>query len=312
MLACNKYTCMNAGEKLTSVLPNFLIVGAQKAGTTSLLSILKNHSQIYLHPKKELHFFDRDSDYEDGVKFYASYFRNTGSAKAIGEATPAYLFLPEIPGRIVETIGSEIKIIAILRNPADRAFSQYRMLVNMGLEKRTLEEAFLFNLNRIRNQGITYEKETSYLDRGLYSVQLENYFKTFPREQVRVFLFEEDFLKHPSTMIRDIQEFLEVDFEELNTMIRDIPAKRVKNEKLDHVLNTAHPLNQFFKMAIPSKKIRAFIKLKVNGLNTDSTKPGADWDMWRERLIREGFYDDIKKTETLLERDLSGWYKDVV
>lgn len=303
---------MNAGEKLTSVLPNFLIVGAQKAGTTSLFSILKNHSQIFLHPKKELHFFDRDSDYEDGVKFYASYFRNTGSAKAIGEATPAYLFLSEIPGRIVETIGNEIKIIAILRNPVDRAFSQFRMLSNMGMEKRTLDEAFLFNLNRIRNQGITYEKETSYLDRGLYSVQLENYFRVFPKKQIRIFLFEDDFLNNISKMTGDIQEFLEVDFEDLNTLVRDIPAKKVKNEKVDQVLNTAHPLNQFLKKAIPSKKLRAFIKLKMNGLNTDITIPEADWVMWRKRLIREVFYDDIKKTETLINRDLSGWYKDVV
>jgi hypothetical protein len=303
---------MSAGQKLTSVLPNFLIVGAQKAGTTSLYSILKQHSQIYMHPKKELHFFDRDSDYEDGVNFYASYFRNTGEASAVGEATPAYLFLPEIPGRIVETLGGEMKIIAILRNPVDRAFSQFRMLANMGLEKRSLEEAFSFNLNRLRNQGITFEKETSYLDRGLYSVQIENYFRFFSKEQIRIFLFEDDFLNNTSKMISDIQEFLEVDVEELNTMVREIPARRVKNDRVDQMLNTAHPVNQFLKKVIPSKKLRAFVKLKMNGLNTENKKPEADWDMWRERLIKTVFYDDIKKTETLINRDLSGWYKGFV
>lgn len=303
---------MNAGKNLTSVLPNFLIVGAQKSGTSSLYSMLKQHSQIYLHPKKELHFFDVDADYEDGVSFYASYFRDTGQAKAIGEATPAYFFLPEVPDRIANTLGKDVKIIAILRNPAERAFSQYRMLVNLGLEKRSLDRVLEDNLNRLNRQGLTFEKETSYLDRGFYSVQIENYLKVFPAKNIRIFLFEEDFLKGTPKMLREIQEFLEVDHEELNTLVKETPARQVKNQKMDQVLNSAHPLNQFVKKAIPSKRIRAFIKFKMNSINTSSSRLDANWDVWRSRLIRDVFHDDIRKTEILLNRSLSRWYEGIV
>lgn len=310
MFACNKYTCMNAGHNLTAALPDFLIVGAWKAGTSSLYSMLNQHSRIYLHPKKELHFFDVDRDYEDGVNFYASYFRDTGTAKAVGEATPAYLFDPAVPGRIVETLGREVKIIAMLRNPVDRAFSQYRMLVNRGLEKRTPDEIFTFCIKRFQSQGITFEKEASYLDRGLYSRQIENYFRVFPRKQVRLFLFEDDFLKDPESMIREIQDFLEVDFENLNTTISETVANRINNEKVDQLPDTPNPVNQFLKKIIPAQTIRTLMKHKMNALNAGATLAETDWDGWRRRLTREVFYDDIKKTEALIGRDLSGWYKD--
>jgi hypothetical protein len=310
MLPNNEHEYYDGGQKHTSVLPDFLIVGAQKAGTTTLYSILRQHSQIYMHPKKELHFFDRESKYAAGINYYASFFSDTGNAKAIGEATPAYLFLPEIPGRIAETLGKEVKIIIILRNPVARAFSQYRMLVNMGLEKRTLDETLNYNLQRFKNQGITFEKDTSYIDRGLYAVQLEQYLKFFPAENIRVFVFEEDLLRNAALMTEKIQQFLEVNFENLNTLVKETPARRVRNEKVEQVLNTAHPVNQFFRRVIPSKKVRAFIKFKMNSLNTNPAHLDADWDNWRERLMKEVYIEDISKTETLIGRDLSGWYRD--
>lgn len=311
MLACNKYVCMNAGKNLTSVLPNFLVIGAQKAGTTSLFDILKQHSRIYMHPKKELHFFDRDQDYEDGVNFYAAYFRDTGNAQAIGEATPIYLFLPHVPQRIKDTLGKEIRLIAILRNPADRAFSQYKMMVNKGLEKRSLKEALDANINRLKS-GFSQDIITTYLDRSFYSYQIENYFNTFSRENIRVYLFEEDFVDNRKEMIRDIQEFLEVEYEDLITHVKSVPNTKVKSGYFDKVLNSPHPVNQFFKRVIPSEKMRARLKYTMNNLNTKNAVRDADWEGWRRRLIRDVFYGDIKKTEELIGRDLSGWYKDMV
>ena len=311
MLACNKYVCMNAGKNLTSVLPNFLMIGAQKSGTTSLFDILKQHSRIYLHPKKELHFFDVDQDYEDGVNFYASYFRDTGNAAAIGEATPIYLYLPHVPGRIKETLGSEIRLIAILRNPADRAFSQYKMMVNKGLEKRSMPEAFEANASRLKD-GFSQDIITTYLDRGFYSFQIENYFNTFPQENIRVYLFEEDFLDNRKEMIRDIQGFLEVDYEDLTTYVKSVPDAKVKSGYFDKVLNSPHPVNQFFKRVIPSEKTRARLKYRMNSLNAKNPVRDVDWEGWRRRLIRDVFYEDIKKTEELIGRDLSGWYKGLV
>ncbi|MCF8365879.1 MAG: sulfotransferase [Bacteroidales bacterium] len=249
-----------------SILPNFLIVGTQKAGTSSLFDILNQHSQIYLPPVKEVHFFDRDEVFIKGKAFYANYFSEAGKAKAVGEASPSYLFLPEVPGRIRQTLGDDVKIIIILRNPANRALSHYKMLFEMGLETRSLEEVLEDNLQSIRT-SLNYDKATSYLDRGMYAFQLENYFRIFPRENIRIYLFEEDFVEMRKNMIHDIQDFLGLDFENVSTYFKSMPYVSPKNKQIDQMLNTAHPLNQFFKHVIPFKKLRIFIKYHFNKIN---------------------------------------------
>lgn len=301
---------MNAGQHHRIRLPDFLIIGAQKAGTTSLFDILKQHSKIYLHPKKELHFFDRDQDFQNGRDFYSSYFVDAGDDQVAGEATPIYLFLPGVPLRIREMLGADIKIIIILRNPADRAFSHFKMEVAAGREKRSFEEAIGENIRRLKS-GFDHNILTSYLDRGFYASQLENYLKAFSKEQIRVYLFEHDFLDNRQQMIGDIQDFLNLDHEDISTLVKSVPESKPKNRQLDQVLNTGHPFNRLAKRVIPSKKMRDFIKLKMNGLNTAKPTMDVDWDVWRQRLIREVFYQDIKKTETLTGHDLRRWYRDL-
>lgn len=309
MLVCSRYACMSAGEKLRAKkLPNFLIVGAQKTGTTSLFDILNQHSQIYLPQQKEIHFFDVDESYAKGKSFYSSFFSEAGNAIAVGEASPSYLFLPNVPERIFETLGSSVKIIIVLRNPADRAFSQYKMLAAMGHEKRGLDEVLQYNLEQIR-KALNFDKRTSYLDRGMYAFQIENYFRVFPKENIRVYLFEEDFLDNRKQMIYDLQAFLGVETENISTYIKAIPYSISKSEEMNKVLNTAHPLNQFFKRLIPSKKLRVFLKYHLNQINSKNAFENLDIEPWREKLIQEVFIDDIKKTEKLIGRKLSRWYE---
>jgi len=244
---------MSAGEKLrTKKLPNFLIVGAQKAGTTSLFDILNQHSQIHLPQEKEIHFFDVDKSYEKGKAFYSSFFSEAGNALAVGETSPSYLFLPKVPRRILDSLGKDVKIIIVLRNPADRAFSQYKMLAAMGREKRGLDEVLQYNMEQIE-KSLNFDKHTSYLDRGMYAVQIENYFSVFPKQNIRIYLFEEDFLENRKQMILDIQQFLGVEAENINTSIKALPYNKTKSKKMDVVLNMAHPLNRFFIRLVLSK-----------------------------------------------------------
>lgn len=106
------------------MLPNFLIVGAARAGTTSLYYYLKQHPDVFMSPKKEIDFFDVDKNFEKGLDWYERYFEGYTGQKAIGEASPLYMYLEKVPKRIAKVI-PDVKLIFILRNPVDRAYSHY-------------------------------------------------------------------------------------------------------------------------------------------------------------------------------------------
>ncbi len=289
-------------------LPNFLIVGAQKAGTTSLFDILNQHSQIFIPPEKELHFFDYETEVNKGLEYYASYFRAAGIAKAIGEASPSYLFYPEVAPRICKLLGNEVKIIILLRNPAERAFSHYKMMYAEGHEKRSIKEAISANRKSLAS-GINFDRITSYLDRSLYAFQLKNYFDHFPKENIKVILFEEDFVENRKATIAELQQFLGVDHEELSIHVKSYPTAKRRSNLADRLLNTAHPVNQFFKKIIPSKNLRMLIKYRLNEANSKVLLVRDEFDTIKPKLIKEVFFDDIKATEKLIGRDLGRWFK---
>ncbi|NCC73657.1 MAG: sulfotransferase [Sphingobacteriia bacterium] len=297
---------MKNDRKGCLILPNFLIVGTMKAGTTSLFDILNQHSQIYLPPQKELHFFDHDDQVNKGLEFYAQYFKDAGNAKAIGEASPSYLFYPEVAARIYTMLGEKMRIIVLLRNPAERAFSHYKMMLANGFEKRSFTEAITTNLQSLQ-KGINFDRVTSYLDRGFYASQLRNYNQFFPKENIKIVLFEEDFAENRKRTIRQIQKFLGVDYEDVVVSIKTMPTAKMRSANFDRVLNTAHPVNQFFKKMIPSKKVRKWIKYWLNEANNSELIPRDELEALKPKLINEVFYDDILETEKLIGRDLSRW-----
>ncbi|MBA3731354.1 MAG: sulfotransferase domain-containing protein, partial [Gammaproteobacteria bacterium] len=106
------------------MLPNFLIIGASRCGTTWMANNIKSHPDVFMPPKKELHFFD--ASFDKGWDYYASFFPDKKCARyrAIGEATPAYLYMPQV-ARLIKSRLPDVKMIVSLRNPIDRAYSQY-------------------------------------------------------------------------------------------------------------------------------------------------------------------------------------------
>jgi len=123
-------------------LPDFIIIGAMKSGTTTLHNILRQHSQIFLPPEKEIHYFDIDKNYTKGLDYYASFFNDAKRYQLIGEITPRYIWNSQIAQRIAKDLGTKTKLIAILRNPADRAFSHYKMNILNKSEKRSFDDVF--------------------------------------------------------------------------------------------------------------------------------------------------------------------------
>lgn len=206
------------------VSPDFIIIGAQKCGTTSLYNYLIQHPCIFPAFRKELNFFD--IGFQRGNLWYRSYFptafyktykeRIYNQNTITGEATPQYLFHPLAAERIAQTLPNA-KFIVLLRNPVTRAFSHFNHMKVRGFESLSFEEALeressimkaeLEKINQNRCYHCTDFLNHSYVSRGIYIDQLKRWMIFFPREQF-LFIKYEDFTTDPATSFRDALNFL--------------------------------------------------------------------------------------------------------
>ncbi len=209
-------------ERLTAPLhawPDFIIVGAQRAGSTSLHACLMQHPQIVSAAGKELHFFDLN--YGRGASWYRLQFprrcRLAGN-RITGEATPYYLFHPRVPGRIHRLLPG-VKLIALLRNPVDRAVSHFLHETRRKRETLPFDQALRVEAARLEPELRMMEADEfyhseahhrfAYQARGLYAEQLERYFRFFPRDQILA-LCSEEFFADPGRTLKDVFAFLGV------------------------------------------------------------------------------------------------------
>jgi hypothetical protein len=188
-------------------LPDFVIVGTQRGGTTSLYRYLTAHPEIGSALRKEVHYFDRY--YGKGIGWYLAHFPVRGEAPVVGEASPSYLFHPDVPQRARAAVPNS-KFIALLRNPADRAYSQYQMNVRKGFESLTFEDAIKKEperLSRSEDPDSLILQHCSYLKRGLYVDQLERWMSFFAHEQFLI-LKSEDLYKYPERVLSQSLAYL--------------------------------------------------------------------------------------------------------
>ena len=207
-------------------LPDFLILGAQKGGTTALYAYLRWHPGITGPSWKEVSYFDRH--YRRGASWYRGHFPIGAGDRLVGEASPGYLFHPLAPERVRATV-PEAKLIALLRDPVDRALSHYHHEVALGRETLSFEEAIEAEPERTRGEEQRLVREPgyfsrpwwdyTYLARGRYAEQLERWFAVFPREQLLV-LPSEDLAADPGQAYRRVLEFLEASPHELGSYPR--------------------------------------------------------------------------------------------
>ena len=203
--------------------PNFIILGAAKAGTTALYHYLQQHPQIYMTPLKETNYFalrgqhldfrgPGDDDYVNRMSItneaaYRAQFEGVRDEIAVGEASPLYLYHPETANRIRQTL-PDAKLIAFLRNPVDRAYSAFLHLVR---DNRESERDFAAALAREPERiAANYEHIWHYMSMGRYYEQLKRYYDRFPSEQIKVFLYR-DLRTEPTRVLREIHGFLGVD-----------------------------------------------------------------------------------------------------
>ena len=171
------------------VLPTFVIVGAQKAGTTSLWKVVASHPDVARPNRKEVHFFDRKFD--KGVDWYSGLFTLKPGQTQAGESTPIYMYDPVVRRRMIDTL-PDIKVVITLRDPVSRAYSHYWHTKRHGFEPHdTFEAAVAAEPERLANAGIIQRGRWSYLDRGRYVGQLQALEQAYGRAAMCITTLEE-------------------------------------------------------------------------------------------------------------------------
>lgn len=256
------------------VLPNFIIIGAQRSGTTYLYNILLTHPSVIPAFRKEVHFFDKN--FHRGLAWYRAHFptilekifnNSTNSCRTItGEASPYYLFHPHAPSRIRDLL-PKVKLIALLRNPIDRAFSHYHLAVGKQSESRPFllameDETKMLSmetdkvLNDPHHLSFPHQMH-SYLSRGLYAEQLRVWYGLFPKKNIHVILSEELF-EAPQEILCNLWRFLSI------SQI-DIPYSHEKVNKVDYEemdTETKRRLTAFYQPF--NRELEALIGRRVN------------------------------------------------
>lgn len=191
--------------------PNFLLIGAHKAGTSSLAAYLDAHPEVFVVPEKETHFFDEHFD--RGIAWYESRFDGARGERAVGEATPTYLYLDDALERMAHHL-PDVKLLVLLRNPVDRAYSHY-WWTRVVFERRTFEEAA-----RAEMAGARAPWGYGYVSDGLYLERLERLRHFYPRARLLVVILE-DFRVRTAEGYAEVCRFLGV---REDVMPRDLGA----------------------------------------------------------------------------------------
>lgn len=205
------------------VFPDLFILGAAKCGTTTLHACLDQHSDICMSSPKEPLFFE--AEYQRGLDFYwERYFAHYGGEQIVGESRHRNLYLPYVPARI-HAVNPKARLVVLVRNPIDRAFSHWWMLHRRNKDMQEFEEAIRSNLERLKKnlrmetpeEIARYERELpedglyrSYVDTGYYAEQIERFVRQFSPEQIRIFLLE-DLHQDPQAVVRKVCDFVGVD-----------------------------------------------------------------------------------------------------
>jgi hypothetical protein len=282
------------------VLPNFLIVGAPKSGTTSLARYLADHPDAWVVPEKELRFFDQH--YDLGRDWYRDRFAAAGSEQAIGEATPTYLINARAPARIAETL-PDVRLIAILRNPVDRAYSHYWHWRERLGETRSFEQVVEDELaGKANGSDPIWRPEAPetfpYLGYGRYAPQLENLARHFPPERILVLLFE-DLTERPAEVFGEVCRFLGIDDSAVPESVGRVEnAFRYYYPRWLWALFVRVKIGRF----LPGRAAAALYRAMVR-----EADPYPPMDPALRERLTEHFAPDNAALERRLGRDLSRW-----
>lgn len=294
-------------------LPNFVVIGAAKSGTTALYHYLGQHPEVYMSPQKETNFFafegqkvDFRGPGDEGISqssitdlvAYREQFAGVSGETAVGEASPWYLYLPSTAGNMRRHI-PEARLIVILRNPVDRAFSSYLHLRREGQEKLSFEEGLAVEEERIEQN---WEPLWHYRKAGLYAAQVKRFLDLFGRDRIRFYLYE-DFNADPGSVLRDIYESLEVDSSfESCTSVRHNVTGVPRNQFLWRLIREGNPIEKAAGALVPTRYRTGLKRVLIQRL---LKKPALSPET--RRSLGSYYREDILHLQDLIEMDLARW-----
>ena len=276
------------------MLPNFLIIGAEKSGTTWLYEKLRRHPEVYMPRVKELYFFTRDGSLGKTREWYEKHFE---ASPAVGEATPAYMYNEQVAKRIADTI-PDVKLVACLRYPTDRIYSHYWM--NRGLSE--VDCAF---------EQVVRERKEPYIGNGRYGEQLDEYLSYFDRDQLLILISEEVF-SEPSATLNHICSFLGVDdtFYQGQEWIADRENRAARNRS-NFVLSVIQVIGTWMRHTEGARQVLDAFKAigiadMIKGANREPREyPEMDSELRKE--LDKQYVPTVRRVEEILGRKIDAW-----
>lgn len=287
------------------MLPNFIVAGAPKAATTSLCNYLAQHPDVFLSDPKELNFFSAEAIAQQGLYYhvehvstlddYQAAFAGSSSTTARGEGSVSYMFYPNVAAKIRAAI-PDVRLIFVLRDPIERALSHFLMDRRLGYVSKSFDEIILDGLSD-PTPGLFYQQ---YVSLGLYYEQLMRYFDLFPREQIRVFLYD-DFRAMPTEALAASFRFLGVD----DDFVVDMATTHNSHAEPRGWLARNLYVNEALRSRVAGFLAPA-LKERLRGVILRKAPKPRVGDAVLDRL-RDLYQGDVEKTSRLIARDLSAW-----
>ncbi|MEM9267179.1 MAG: sulfotransferase [Cyanobacteria bacterium P01_F01_bin.13] len=295
--------------------PTFLIIGVQKSGTTSIYSYLKQHPQVYMSPVKETNFFERDwttaaadvlrrkrdniITWEDYQQLFAA---ATEQHLALGEVSPNYMFHYQFAAKHIQTRLPDVKLLAVLRNPVQRAFSDYLMHMRDAVVGKQTPLA-----EQVRSRG-----DASYvLLKGKYYEPLKHFIDRFGRSRVDVFLYD-DLRQDSQAFMQNLYRSIGVDSDFVVDTSKKLQVAKVpKNQTMNRLLKTQNPIRTVATgiMQLVPSTVRHQLRDRLIALNSQE-KNQVKFTEEDQILLQQYYREDILKLQDLLQRDLSVWLPD--
>lgn len=261
--------------------PNYLLIGATRCGTTWLGKNLMLHPQVFMPSQKEIHFFNRH--YDKGIDWYFDIFEHA-TEKAIGEATPGYLYHEHIP-ELIRKDCPDVKLIVCLRDPVERAYSHYW---------------YREDERRAQNIVTTFEDKIQQtprlIEEGLYARKLKKYLELFDKDKLLI-LFNDDLKRDPEGYLKKVFEFLEVDTEFKSPLLNkklNVSASKIGRARILYYLQKALNKLGIYSLA---KAVDSMNRKEIPPINPST----------RKMLIEKFYLDDINELEKISGKDLSTW-----
>lgn len=312
-------------SNLNNCRPNFFVIGAAKAGTSTICKLLELHPKVFFSPIKEpnhfcedidpnkfskrirslyfldKNFFSEEKKHKQHAAFiqsrsdYLSLFNGADGFTAVGEGSVSYLFSTHAAAAM-HRFNPNAKIIVILRDPVSRAFSHYKMDKMLGLQDNSFEKAIENDFNVLeKGWGVSH----LYIELGLYSKQLERFMRYFQGDQIKIVWYD-DFLVSPGCVMREIFDFLKVEQINISADGRKENISRAPRFPIAH--RGLRNVYDFF-------YLKKFFGSKINKLVKDVVfkKNNEELTEKQKKFMLQFFLTDIQELEVMCKRDLSNW-----